>query len=371
MQVGRSLASLDGLRVWTEDQATLGEKALGQAQAGSPSPYVNAAANGDNTFGTLDSIILDSSVPSSTPVELFQTERWDLTAEPNQVWSFPVNMGTEVEIRLFFSEIFLNESNNDTDGPRLFDVSVDGTVPSIFEDIDIFDEVGHDVGVMKSFITTSDGSIDLELIMDGGQNLPAIKGIEIVDLSNIARAFDTGWNLVGLPLTPASADFATLFSDLNPMQPPFVWDGNGYVSESTLESGKGYFLNVTTGGLYNFEGAEIESVELQLAEGWNLISGPACSVALSDATDPGGILITESLHAFSNGYLPVELMQPGAGYWIEASAAGTVTLTCSDAPGKGVVGRSGRPDDSFGVLQNYRCGIRITNFILWWPVGQP
>ena len=348
---GRSLASLDGLKVWTEDQAVLGEKALGLAQSGSPSPYVNAADNGDNTFGTLDSITLDASVPSSTPVELFQTERWDLDVDPNQIWSFPVSMGTEVEVRLYFSEIFLTESNNESDGPRVFDVAVDGTVPAVFEDIDVFDEVGHDVGLMKSFITTSDGAIDLEFIQDGGQNLPAVKGVEIIDLSNIARAFDTGWNLVGLPLTPANSDYTMLFGALDPTQVPFVWDGSQYVMEATLESGNGYFLNVATGGLYNYEGADIESVELQLLEGWNLISGPACSVALVDAIDAGAILITESLHAFSNGYLPVELMQPGTGYWVETNGAGSVTLTCNPAPGKGIVGRIGRPDDSFGVLQ--------------------
>ena len=85
---GRSLASLNGFRIWTEDQAEVAENALALAQVGSPSPYVNVAMSGNNTFGTLDTITLDASVPSAVPPEIFQTERWDQVGDPNQIWSF-------------------------------------------------------------------------------------------------------------------------------------------------------------------------------------------------------------------------------------------------------------------------------------------
>ena len=344
---GRSLASLDGFRVWTEDQTALASKALGQAQSGTPSPYVNAVDNGDNTFGTLDSITLDASVPSSTPMEIFQTERWDLNAAPNQIWTFPVETGTEIEILVFLSEIFLNEDNNDVDGPRVFDISVDGSVPDVFDNLDIFSEVGHDVGVVKSFITVSDGSVDLELIQDGGNNLPAVKGIEIRDRTNIARSFDEGWNLIGLPLAPANANYATLFADLGPVQAPFSWNA-GYVEDPVLSAGQGYFIDITTSGLYTFEGSEVNSVQLELAQGWNLISGPSCAISVADASDPGGILIPESLHLYNHGYLHIDQLLPGSGYWIETTSAGTVTFTC---PGTGSSSGSVKPDDSFGAIQ--------------------
>ncbi|MBX2819646.1 MAG: choice-of-anchor D domain-containing protein [Rhodothermaceae bacterium] len=178
---GRSLASLNGFRIWTEDQAEVAENALALAQVGAPSPYVNVAMSGNNTFGTLDTITLDASVPSGVPPEVFQTERWDQVGDPNQIWSFPVEVGKEVTVNIYLSEIFLTDENNGTDGPRIFDIAVDGVVPAAFNDIDIFAEVGHDVGVMKTINTTSDGAIDIEFIQDGGQNLPAVKGIEILD----------------------------------------------------------------------------------------------------------------------------------------------------------------------------------------------
>ncbi|MFK7847180.1 MAG: malectin domain-containing carbohydrate-binding protein [Rhodothermales bacterium] len=178
---GQAIASLDGKRVWTEDQTPVAANALGQARVGAPSPFVNSAGAGDHAFGTLDDVTLDSTVPGSVPPEVFQTERWDPASEPNQLWSFPVAAGTEVEIRVYLAEIFLTEANNNTDGPRLFDIAVDGVVPSVFDDIDAFAEVGHDVGIMKSFTTNSDGIIDLEVFKDGGENFAAIKAIEIID----------------------------------------------------------------------------------------------------------------------------------------------------------------------------------------------
>lgn len=178
---GRSLAPDDGYRVWMEDRATLAENAGDKAEIGAPSPYVNVAESGNYTFGVFDAVSLDSSVPDDIPAQIFQTERFDQDAVPNQMWSFPVDAGTIVEIRLYLAEIFLTDATNGTDGPRVFDVAVDGAVPAAFDDIDVFAEVGHDVGLMKSFTTTSDGAIDLELIKVGAGNLPAIKGIELID----------------------------------------------------------------------------------------------------------------------------------------------------------------------------------------------
>ncbi len=178
---GEALASLDGKRVWAEDQTPFSANALGQAKVGAPSPFVNSLGAGDHTFGTLDDVTPDGTVPGSVPPEVFRTERWDPATEPNQLWSFPVAAGTMVEIRVYLAEIFLTDDNNGTQGPRVFDIAVDGVVPAVFNDIDAFAEVGHDVGIMKSFTTTSDGAVDLEVFKDGGENFAAVKAIEIID----------------------------------------------------------------------------------------------------------------------------------------------------------------------------------------------
>ena len=219
---GHALSSIDGKRVWTEDQTPIAANALGQAKVGAPSPFVNSAGAGDHTFGTLDAITIDPSVPATVPPEVFKTERWDPGAEPNQVWSFPVSAGTQVEIRLYLAEIFLTSDNNGTDGPRVFDVAVDGVVPAVFDNIDAFAEAGHDVGIMKTFTTVSDGVIDLELIKDGGQNFAAIKAIELIDPTLVSNeegdAVPETFRLVGNYPNPFNPSTNVVFEVPEPAQ---------------------------------------------------------------------------------------------------------------------------------------------------------
>lgn len=142
-----------------------------------PSPY----RTGGKIYSTSSAVSADESVSPDVPAVIFQTERYDPIVSNSMHWDFPVTAGKKVEIRLYFAEIFLHSGNNNTSGPRVFDVEIDGVVPSIFNDLDLFAEVGSKVGVMKSFVTTSDGNIDIDLIHV--QQNPNIKGIELVDVS--------------------------------------------------------------------------------------------------------------------------------------------------------------------------------------------
>ena len=51
-----------------------------------PSPYHNA---GSNVTGFAVTSV-DASVPTTTPLDVFQTERWDPAADPEMSWAFPV-----------------------------------------------------------------------------------------------------------------------------------------------------------------------------------------------------------------------------------------------------------------------------------------
>ena len=123
-----------------------------------------------STFDTSDSITLDSSVPSGTPTDVFQSEVYS-----DQQWSFSDNVqsGQEYEVRLYFAEIFHTE-----DGLRAFDVAVEDS--QVLNDHDIHTDVGHDVGVVKSHtVTPSDGTIDIDLTTEVDN--AKISAIEIVE----------------------------------------------------------------------------------------------------------------------------------------------------------------------------------------------
>ncbi|GGW32907.1 malectin domain-containing carbohydrate-binding protein [Arenibacter certesii] len=116
------------------------------------------------------------SLPSGTPSSIFKSERYDAAGAPEMHWQFPVDSGTEIEVRLYFAELF---NQITAAGQRVFDVSVEGSVPNVFRGIDPFGAAGALGAYMVSYrVTVTDGILDLQFI-HGVEN-PSLKAIEIV-----------------------------------------------------------------------------------------------------------------------------------------------------------------------------------------------
>jgi hypothetical protein len=88
------------------------------------------------------------------------------------LWSFPVSPG-RYQVRLYFAEIF---SGTQSVGARVFNVSIEGS--PVLTNYDVFAEVGGYKGVVKSFLVSSDSTLDIEFghVVEN----PAIKAIEIL-----------------------------------------------------------------------------------------------------------------------------------------------------------------------------------------------
>jgi hypothetical protein len=115
---------------------------------------------------------IDDSVPSGTPSQIWEAERWDPGGGDEMQYEFGVPSGQQVEVRLYFYDGY---SGTSSVGDRVFDVSVeDQTV----ENFDIIEQYGDDTGAMKSFTVTSDGTIDVDFA-HVTEN-PQINAIEIV-----------------------------------------------------------------------------------------------------------------------------------------------------------------------------------------------
>ncbi|MDS0279521.1 malectin domain-containing carbohydrate-binding protein [Halomicroarcula sp. S1AR25-4] len=148
---GSTVAAIDGGADWTPPGSTTGVTVSGST----------------STFSTSDTITLDSTVPDSTPSEVFQTERYG-----DQQWDFDVTAGQSYEVRLYFAEIFATSS-----GAREFDVTIEGE--QVLNNYDIYADVGHDVGTMKSYtVTPSDGTLDVDFVTEVDN--AKISAVEIV-----------------------------------------------------------------------------------------------------------------------------------------------------------------------------------------------
>jgi hypothetical protein len=139
---------------------------------GSRSPY--AFQGGQNAAGTGDAITPHTSVPVGTPMSIFQTERWDPADAPEMEWQFPVLSGETYEVRLYVAETFVTSNDE-----RVYDVFVEGSLA--FNDVDLFETYGHDVGAVLSVeVTMTDTSLDIGWVHVTENT--QINGIEIIKL---------------------------------------------------------------------------------------------------------------------------------------------------------------------------------------------
>ena len=162
---GPTVSSVDGDLDWSADTVS------------SPSPYTNQDGANSKTFETTDPIQVNDSVPSSTPADVFRTERWDPTSEGEMQWDFPVTAGATYEVRLYFAEIYFESVDQ-----RIFNATLEMEGTPVLADYDIYADVGHDTGVMKSFTVTPDDTLDIDFA-HVTQN-PKLSAIEIVKTAN-------------------------------------------------------------------------------------------------------------------------------------------------------------------------------------------
>ena len=149
----------------------------------------------------------------------------------------------------------------------------------------------------------------------------AVNGTQALNL-------DSGWNLVSLPYQLEDPTFGAVL--------PSCTSGFGYDPDSgnqslsggdTLTVGQGYWANCPS-GTAQVTGVTADAQAVSVAAGWNLV-GP-----FGDSTDTGAIasdpqgIVASSVYGFdsSDGYTPVSTLAPGEGYWVNASASGTLTL---------------------------------------------
>jgi PKD repeat protein len=180
--------------------ATDGGRDWGVDTAGNPSPY-RVGSGGGNIASYTGTPVVDDTVPSTTPREIFNNYRWDPPALPEMRWAFPVEAGRRIAVRTYFRNAFEGTSQP---GQRIFDLVLDGE--TVLPNYDIVADAGHLVGTMKQFDIISDGSVDLEFI-HRVEN-PLVNAIEIIDLD----LADAGPGDVQ-PLTRRSFDGASFGPD--------------------------------------------------------------------------------------------------------------------------------------------------------------
>jgi hypothetical protein len=140
----------------------------------------------------------------------------------------------------------------------------------------------------------------------------------------IPISFNTGWNLVGLPINENDSYYLTIFPDAIPGT-LYGFDFN-YVSQEILTPGSGYWIRFAEMGSELVSGTPIQNLTISVNEDWNLISGISTNISVESIYDPENLVIPGTFYGFNNSYYSVDLLSPGQGYWVRSQDDGQILL---------------------------------------------
>jgi hypothetical protein len=143
-----------------------------------------------------------------------------------------------------------------------------------------------------------------------------------------------GWNIVSIPLAPLDDRIGALFRNAKLFA---IGYNTGYTPAPTLAKGKGYWMFAPANATYSICG-HTPGTTVPLVAGWNLIGGFDVDVRTSTLTTTPGGLLQSDFFGYENGYVEVDSLKAGRGYWVKASAAGVLNVqtAISGAPPKHV-----------------------------------
>ncbi|MFO8238119.1 MAG: malectin domain-containing carbohydrate-binding protein [Prochlorococcaceae cyanobacterium] len=162
---GPAIAATDAGPSWEADTAA--------------TPSVYLASTGSNSTASFPAVAPSFTLPASVPGALFDSERFDLPGGTAMGYAFPVATGL-YDVRLYMGNGFSGTSDI---GERIFDVALEGGVPTWLSDIDLSSKFGHLVGgVLSTPVFVDDGALNIDFL-HGVQN-PLLNGIEILRLND-------------------------------------------------------------------------------------------------------------------------------------------------------------------------------------------
>lgn len=143
--------------------------------------------------------------------------------------------------------------------------------------------------------------------------------------SYFQKIVDAGWNLLGLPSYVNNYHYKAIFP--NAIDGTLYGYNGSYQQLDSMVLGAGYWLNFTASDTINIKKYPVDSLTINLRQGWNMISGISCNLALTEVIDPDTIIVPGTLYEFEGVYAPSDSIKESIGYWINASDSGQITLT--------------------------------------------
>ncbi len=133
------------------------------------------------------------------------------------------------------------------------------------------------------------------------------------------------WKMASLPVSIADARPWNAFPDA--ISGAFAYSGGSYRPADTVVNGPGYWVRYSSDSPSAARGTPILDDTIDVQEGWNMIGSIDTVIPISSILSiPGGMVLSE-FFTFDSGYVTVDSIKPGEGYWVKTNAAGKLILT--------------------------------------------
>lgn len=148
--------------------------------------------------------------------------------------------------------------------------------------------------------------------------------VEVTTNTQIMLNLSPGWNMVSFQMIPSNSSFSSISSNVGYYQ-VLSWDGNGYVTPTTAEAGKGYWILVLKTANIILTGQPVNSYQLNAQPGWNVIG------SINGKSVNAYYLFSGQFYQLLtwNGsqYVTATAIEPGKSYWLLVTTPTNVTVS--------------------------------------------
>jgi len=173
-----------------------------------------------------------------------------------------------------------------------------------------------------------------------------------VDDITVVVDYSESWNMLSLAVgTDANAPNDVFGETVGVYGYPYSDPVEG------IENGQGYWVRYESGGTSLQTGAPIEALTVSVSEGWNMLGSISEAASIGDPEE-----IVVSLYGYPYS-VPVDAIEPGKGYWVRATSAGSITFT----PGGGDLSRTREIDANSLTINGMKLhfGVEVTEEMAW------
>ncbi|MBM2825457.1 MAG: LigC protein [Dehalococcoidales bacterium] len=148
---------------------------------------------------------------------------------------------------------------------------------------------------------------------------------------SIQITLKAGWNMVSLPVVPASTAYKSVFPSALVV---YTWNPatKAYSSVANLEPAKGYWVAVTSDTVATVTGVPVFSWTTSVKAGWNMagsVLGTVSFTAPNDDPDASVLAFNYWWNPTSKSYAYGTTIEAGKGYWVAATRDASLTVSAT------------------------------------------